>query len=629
MNFFLTSLFLVLIQVAFSQTGRQVLPEACMQPFYHGIASGDPMEDRVIIWTRVTPEDGAMTSVPVKWKVSLDSAMTQVVQFGEFITNEDRDYTVKVDVTGLQADTWYYYQFEAFQKNSTQGRTRTSPSPTQLKDSLRFAVVSCSNLEAGFFNSYASLAARTDFDAVLCLGDYIYEYETGGYSPNAQTERYFEPTHEIVSLEDYRMRYSIYKLDPDLRRLHQISPWFCIWDDHESANDAWEFGAENHNSGEGNWNDRKNAAKQAYFEWLPIRENSEGSYDIYRSASYGQLADLIFLDTRLVGRNEQVSVGSSSLNSASRTMLGSTQYNWLTNELNQSTAAYKLVAQQVMMAPLEIFGVPVNMDQWDGYPVERQQLLINILSHNIENVVVLTGDIHTSWASEILLNSTKVAVEFVTPSVTSPGLNLGSGVSSSAILLANNHIKWVDLLNKGFLIVDINQNRIQSDWYFVNSIDNPSTNHYHAKSFIKNNGSNQLQGTTIPTIGRNDLLMDLPQVCPRPFADDPIVDDEDDTLEEEEDEKETLEVTQKEIIVLGVYPNPVVDELTIQFSTYHETSMTLRIIDIHGKVILEDLFLCTPGSWIKKLDIHTLATGSYTLHIEGTSFSHQKKFVKN
>lgn len=612
-KYFLTSILSVILFSAHTQNlPREIVPEPCMEPFYHGVASGDPLQDKVVIWTRVTPSNQDQLPVVVSWKIATDTAMNSVIQSGSVITTYERDYTVKIDVSGLNADTWYYYEFFALGNRSIQGRTRTTPLSSMMKDSLRFAVVSCANFEAGFFNVYGSLATRLDFDAVLCLGDYYYEYETGGYSPNPSASRIVEPDHEIVSLDDYRMRHSLYKLDPDLRRLHQLSPWFCIWDDHETANDSWVGGAENHNAGEGDWNIRKNVSKQAYFEWLPIRDNEiQGQYEIYRSVSYGQLADMIFLDTRLKGRNEQVGVTSSQLNSATRTLLGSEQHLWFLNELTSSEADYKLIVQQVMMSPLTAFGIPVNMDQWDGYPAERTQILNHILAENIENVVVLTGDIHTSWAMEIPVGNQKAGVEFVTPSVTSPGLDLGSGVGESVVLAANSHIKWVNLNEKGYMIVDVNQNRVQSDWYFVNTIDTRDSSHFWAKSYYANDGTAQLFNTQTVALPRNDIFSDVPGYCPRVETQEP-----------------SNGIVEHDVIVMGLYPNPTETELYVQFANFKSDVMRMQILDVQGKIVWNETFNCQEGSWIKQINTSTFDAGKYTLIIHNEDSIIKRNFIK-
>ena len=286
--------------------------DSIYEPFYHGVASGDPLPGRVIIWTRVTPDTSTVDSIAVSWRIGTDTNITQVINSGITYTSSDIDYTVKVDVSGLQPDTWYYYSFTAFGKNSLTGRTKTAP--TGDTDSLRFAVVSCSSYEHGFFNAYERIASRNDIDAVLHLGDYIYEYQAGSYS-NFITDRDYEPSNEILSLSDYRIRFSHYHLDPDLRYLHQQYPWINVWDDHETANNSWTDGADNHTTlTEGSWTDRKSAAVQAYFEWLPIRlPDPADDQRIYRNFNFGDLLDIHMLDTRLEGRAEQLTFGSPAL----------------------------------------------------------------------------------------------------------------------------------------------------------------------------------------------------------------------------------------------------------------------------------------------------------------------------
>lgn len=265
-----------------------------LTPFYHGVASGDPLPDAVIIWTRVTPGE-PMESIEVQWRVSRDTTFNNIVASGVFVTNEDRDYTVKVDVTGLEPNTWYYYEFSALERNSLIGRTKTAP--VGGVDQLRFATVSCSNYPAGYFNAYQKIVDRNDVDAVLHLGDYLYEYGGSNILPNT----------DIVQLADYRIRHSVYKLDSMLRNAHQQYPWIVTWDDHESANNSWRGGAENHNtSTQGPWIDRKIASVRAYDEWMPIRmPDEEDQFRIYRKISYGDLADIFVLDTRLYDRDLQ------------------------------------------------------------------------------------------------------------------------------------------------------------------------------------------------------------------------------------------------------------------------------------------------------------------------------------
>ncbi|WP_116126379.1 alkaline phosphatase D family protein [Lewinella sp. IMCC34183] len=274
---------------------RPQLAEADLRPFYHGVASGDPLADRVIFWTRVTPDTVDGRSIRGEWCVATDPGLEDLVQEGTFTIEGETDYTVKVDVDGLAPATTYYYSFSALGRDSLTGRTKTTPTGATA-DHLRFGVVSCSNFQAGYFNAYGRLAERNDLEAVIHLGDYIYEYANREYgNTEVWDDRIVAPDREIVSLEDYRNRYSTYRLDSDLRHLHQQHPIISVWDDHESANDSYETGASNHQPGdEGSWTDRKEWSRRAYFERLPIRET--GNRSIYRTISYGDLADLIMLD---------------------------------------------------------------------------------------------------------------------------------------------------------------------------------------------------------------------------------------------------------------------------------------------------------------------------------------------
>ncbi len=278
--------------------------------FTHGIASGDPLQDRVIIWTRAVPADGRARKVSVTWQVSTSPDFEYITSTEEARTGPKSDYTVKVDAGGLEPDQTYYYRFFAEGVDSATGRTHTLPAAGL--DPVKLAVVSCSNYPQGFFHVYAELAKR-DYAAVLHLGDYIYEYPEGVYSNDLMTKEFgrsVAPKGEVIALEDYRMRYGLYRSDPDLQAVHAAHPFICVWDDHEIANDTWKTGAENHNSDEGPFETRRQAALQAYHEWLPIRDNTAGDQSIiYRSFQIGDLASIIMLDTRLVGRDQPLTYG--------------------------------------------------------------------------------------------------------------------------------------------------------------------------------------------------------------------------------------------------------------------------------------------------------------------------------
>ncbi|MBC7863453.1 MAG: alkaline phosphatase D family protein [Bacteroidia bacterium] len=599
---------------AHAQNNRMASLQTCMAPFYHGVASGDPLTDRVIIWTRVTPDSNQVGApILVSWRISTDTSMSTIITNGSVITDSTKDFTVKADVIGLQPNTFYFYEFSANGYNSVRGRTKTNP--VTNADSLRFAVTSCANYEAGYFNTYASLLARNDFDGVFSIGDYIYEYNSGGYSPNATVNRQWLPSNEIISIADYRTRYSSYRLDEDLQRLHQQFPFTVVWDDHEFANDAWMNGAQNHTTAnEGSWSARKAVAKKAFFEWQPIRDFGTG--EIYRKFSYGNLVDFIMLDTRVHGRDLQAGTTGSTVTSGSRQLLGANQYQWLENTLDSSTAQWKVIGQQVMMAPLRVFGTAVNGDQWDGYPAQRDNLFAHILNNNIDNVVVLTGDIHSSWANDLPTSSYNgstgagsAGVEFVTPSVTSPGMSIPLG--AAAIMASNSHIKYVDLSQHGYIIVDINQQRTQSDWFYVPSIDVPSIAFNYGGSFYANHLQRFLTTGTAAAVPRNSVYYMQAPLCPRNVS-------------------TGISQQNNPNVILGLYPNPVYDYLTVQFNNASAGQVNFKVYDVQGKLASENKEGNKDAGVLKSyVDIRNLSTGVYFLVIETNSGTMKQKFLKD
>lgn len=448
--------------------------------FQHGVASGDPLSSRVILWTRITPPSDDDV-IPVEWTISDDPGMRRILQRGLTYTNSAFDYTVKVDVTRLNPAQTYYYQFAARGAQSPVGRTRTLP--LGRVDRLRFAVSSCSNYPYGFFNAYRMIAGRADLDCVLHLGDYIYEYADGEYGDGAKIGRAPAPAKECTVLSDYRRRYAQYRADPDLQEAHRQHPWIVVWDDHESANDSWIDGAENHTPGtEGEWSARRAMATQAWFEWLPVRENPFLNSQIYRTFRFGDLMDLVMLDTRIVGRDQQVPDGPMIADTG-RSLLGADQEAWFYQELASSVSRstrWRVVGQQVMMGQLlnPATGGIFNPDMWDGYQAARNRLLGYLGSNSINNVVVLTGDIHSSWGNEISMNpfsatgNTARAVEFVTPAITSPGIDDRAQATGLQLQIGatHPHVKYVELFRRGYLLVDIDRDRAQAEWYHVNTI---------------------------------------------------------------------------------------------------------------------------------------------------------------
>lgn len=503
--------------------------------FLHGVASGDPLPDGILLWTRVTPTaeavpgSGLGPDTEVGWIVARDKAFTTVVAKGSVTATAASDHTVKADVRGLAPATDYWFRFSAGGTQSPAARTRTAPASDAAVANLRFGVVSCANWEAGYFSSYRHLAARGDLDAWLHLGDYIYEYGTGDYGTRDTVVRQHAPVNEILTLADYRIRHGKYKTDPDLKALHAVAPVVAIWDDHEFANDAWSGGAENHTEGaEGAWSARQAAAKQAYFEWMPVRPAIAGT--TYRRLRFGKLADLSLLDLRSF-RSQQVAVGNGSVDDPDRTITGRAQLDWLKAGLKASDTTWRLVGNSVMISPFaigslsadllkplaELLGLPkeglaLNTDQWDGYTDDRRELLAHLRSNAIRNTVFLTGDIHMAWANDVPVDagtyplSASAATEFVVTSVTSDNLDdllkvpegTVTALAAPVIQVANRHVHWVDTDRHGYGVLDITADRAQMDYYVLSDKTKANATSSWARSYRTRTGTQKVERTYTP-----------------------------------------------------------------------------------------------------------------------------------
>ena len=487
--------------------------------FRHGVASGDPLPDAVVIWTRVTPtSDSAPGSgrgprVKVTWEVATDRRFRTVVRRGSFETGGSRDHTVKVDVARLSPATWYFYRFTYRGAHSRVGRTRTAPAHDALPGHLRFGVVSCANLQAGWFGAYRGLAARDDLHAVLHLGDYLYEYGPGqyGYGSDNVDVRSHEPAHEMLSLADYRQRHAQYKRDRDLQDLHARYPWVVTWDDHEVTNDQWRDGAENHQADEGEYLARRARAHRAYDEWMPVRLDGTATLGdgdrLYRRLRFGQLAEISLLDLRTY-RDQQVATTPSPVpnpdpatGDPDRSITGARQLDWLKRSLSPDRPQWKIIGNPVMITPVDFGalphdlldpvndvtgllprdGAPYNTDQWDGYTDDRRELFTHIRDHQVTDALFITGDIHSGWACELPYDAStyplgdSAGVEFVCSSVTSNNLKditrsparTTSVAVEEAIKANNRHIKYLNFDDHGFSVLDLTPQRAQMDWFVI------------------------------------------------------------------------------------------------------------------------------------------------------------------
>ena len=460
--------------------------------FRHGVASGDPTDRRVVIWTRVSDAEGD-APVAVHWRLA-EATDGRPAGHGQTLARVESDWTVSVDVGGLRPDTRYTYAFEVDGERSPVGRTRTLPSADP--DSIRFAQVSCAKFNAGHFNAYGRLAEREDINFVLHLGDWIYEASQtppASQTPSKDIGRPFDPLHECRTLEDYRTRYAQYRSDPDVQAVAAAHPFIGTVDDHEVADGAWRDGATEHREDrDGPWSVRKAAAFQAREEWLPVRRPDPGNPErVYRAVRFGSLAELFLLDTRTM-RDEPVP--PPALSRQGRTNLGPHQKAWLLSSLAGSDAHWRLLGNPSVMARtwndalpehvrkalvkvklIDADGTGPDWDQWDGYPQERREIVRFIGELETPNVVVLSGDVHVGFAAELAEDPhmPPVAAEFVNTSLTSQNLDdkMGWGLRSDStaieqvILDGMPHVHYLDLDSHGYGLVDLDRGRLRFEWW--------------------------------------------------------------------------------------------------------------------------------------------------------------------
>lgn len=487
--------------------------------FTHGVASGEPGPESVLLWTRyVDTQD-----VRLRVEIAEDTGFRRLAGGGEVIAEAERDHTARITLAGLEPGRWYYYRFVAPDGTvSPVGRTRTLP--VGAVGRFGIGLFSCSNLPFGWFNAYAHACERSDLDLIVHVGDYLYEYPVGSYpdAASALPGRLIQPNHEIVNLADYRLRYAAYRADPDLQRLHQSYPSITQWDDHELTNDAWVDGAENHQpETEGDWSVRKATAIRVYREWMPVSD------DYWRSYPIGDLATLFKLETRITNRSAPLELEAAlkgredlpralkefrdgALNDPARTLLGETQRNWLTSALKDSVKGghrWQILAQQIVMGELrlptevgswvpadapEIFrrrvqagiaaaraGLPFNFDSWGGFPAERERLL-SAAQVAGANVITLSGDSHNAWAQNLTAGGRAAGVEFATHSVTSPGFEfLTRGIDpkevAAAMMGTNPGLAYADTSQRGYTSVMLAPDEAVGQFHFLKTIRERST----------------------------------------------------------------------------------------------------------------------------------------------------------
>lgn len=480
------------------------LPGFSAYPFQLGVASGDPSSDGVVLWTRLAPkpvEGGGMKPEPVEvsWQVCDDEGMSKVVKRGKTVATPDWAHSVHVEVRGLRPDRWYWYQFKAGNETSPKGRTRTMPLASSIPGKLRFAFASCQHYEMGYYTAYEHMV-REDLDLVLHLGDYIYE----GAARDGLIRRH--NSGELFTLDDYRNRYALYKTDPALQTMHAAAPWVVTWDDHEVENNYAGLTPSKKQDHGLIFSQRRANAYKAYYENMPLRRTSlpQGpDMQLYRRLPFGRLAEFFVLDTRQYRTDQPCGDGRREVCaealSPDATLLGQHQREWLLRGLGRSSGRWNVLAQQVMMARVDLEPGPEimhSMDQWPGYEVDRRRVLKHLLEHKVANPIVLTGDIHSNWANELIadfdqLDSRTVGTEFVGTSISSGGDGAAGDPREERLQAQNPFVKFYNG-QRGYVRCEVTPAAWRSDFRVVEKVSQPGAPLHTCKSFVVESGRPRL-----------------------------------------------------------------------------------------------------------------------------------------
>ena len=622
-----------------------------LKPFYHGVASGDPTQSSFVIWTRVTPQNGD-EKITLTYRVALDPDLQQIVTSGIGEVSSETDFCFKKVIADLEPGRVYYYGFSAYDRYSLTGRSRTFPEGGLPH--AKIAVVTCANYPAGFFNAYGRIAERNDIDVVLHMGDYIYEYDADtnsfGGDVGKRIGRVVVPDKELVELVDYRTRYAQYRTDPDLMRLHQQHPMIHVWDDHESANDAWREGAQNHDpTTQGPWSERLATSKRVHAEWMPLNSQTEGK--IYRSFHIGDLVDIAMLDTRIEGRDRQVSNVSKdapqsskdSLQDPNRKIMSQQQYDWLTNEIETSTTKWRVIGSQVLFSPIEsnpidttylfeqvgdfvsailrpqipqlqdLFDRGFKGDVWSNYPAQRKNLVDAISATTDAGNIVVSGDFHVSMAIDGKWpDDEQSLVEFMTPSITSSNFDENLGAIPLIAPLApqliesidstlrkhSPQLRWSDLNNHGYMILDLTGDKAQADWFFVDTL------------YVRDNGQQWVKGYS--TTGDGSLVQENSESPAKSRQDIPTpIDPPSGPVSVQEQDASTG------ITLIGFGPNPATSALYLSFVSDIDRTANIELVSAPGTrlEILKGASLFA-GLNSVVLDVSSVASGGYQLQLQ-------------
>ncbi|MBM0274372.1 alkaline phosphatase D family protein [Micromonospora tarensis] len=493
-----------LLTAGVAVTPRQGARAATPYPFKLGVASGDPAPDSVVLWTRLAPSplnaDGqggmADADVTVEWQVSTTDRFTSLVASGSVVARYADAHSVHAIAGGLAADSDYYYRFRAQGQISPVGRTRTAPAPSSFGRDLVMAFASCAHYEAGYYTAYRRMAEDNP-GLILHLGDYIYEGGVGTSSVRQHVGA------EIVSLADYRRRYALYKSDPDLQAAHAAAPWLVVPDDHEVENNYANM-VRNDSSPTltaAQWTARRTAAYRAYYENMPLRPASAASGNsipLYRRVRWGQLATFHMLDTRQFRDDQACGDGwkvCADADLPSRSLTGATQEAWLLDGLAQRYGTWDILGQQVFFAQQSDANGAMSMDAWDGYRASRSRIQTGWQQRGVRNPLVLTGDVHRSWANDLKADyanpsSATIGTELVCTSITSTGN--GSGSTTVPNAAANPHLKFYSD-RRGYVRTTISRSQVRADFRAVNTVTEHGAAASTLRSFVILDGQPGLQ----------------------------------------------------------------------------------------------------------------------------------------
>ena len=618
-----------------------IFADTLAYPFYYGVASGDPLSDKVILWTKVEVEDNQTEPVEVTWQIANDEDMSDIVNSGAFTTDASRDWTVKVDADSLEPHTTYYYQFQDADGNASQiGRTKTAPSIEEdacdgenAAESLKFAFSSCSSVYSGYFNAYKRIAERTDLDAVIHLGDYVYDYPDQDELVRIPEPYPIDPR----LLPEWRQTHRYYLLDTDLRAMRQMHPMIVIWDNHDIDTDTPE---------------EFNGAVQAFYEYLPIRQAQETPDKIYRHLQYGNLVDIFMVDAEQYQGDDIISIDTIyEMNSdvidtiiTNESILGTEQYNWLIDKLENSTAKWRIFGNQKLFGLWSIKDAPIDLPigngevidpgSWDGYQKERENLLTYLQENELDNNIFLSGDVHFFLAMDVPIHPLdslqyngetgegSIGVEMMGGSITRGNfdeagypIGLADGLVNLSFTL-NPHHRYAELVEHGYGLLEINiDSMIGQTWYSrKDSIVMEETLGFEG---IVRSGCNRWDTGVGLVCAINDTINIMP--CDTMSNDTMVIDTT----------GVGWEVLNNQVQISEVYPNPTRDNINLNIAVLEEEDIVLEIIEAStGKLLKTYNQKLQLGDNPISLQLDFLNSGLYLLNIKGDSFYAVRKFVK-